>query len=100
MTEIDEPTSSLEEHGDEASFSSPPCFMHELRPEYLGYMSEVEISDLLAEVRELQAPWGADAETARRSLCCRLKQCLSRIYPSTVRDELELQLRRLEAEIR
>lgn len=29
--------------GDEASYSSPPCFMHELDPSYLGYSSPEEV---------------------------------------------------------
>jgi hypothetical protein len=36
--------------------SSPPCFMHELDPAYLGYLSREEISTLLRPL--LAAGWG------------------------------------------
>lgn len=92
--------SGLSDADEEASFSSPPCFIHELRPEYLGYLSEAETADLLADATALQAIAGADAEIARRLLCRRLRECLLRIYPSAVPDELEELLHRLEVETR
>jgi hypothetical protein len=36
--------------------SSPPCFMHELDPSYLGYLRQEEVSALLDAV--LAAEWG------------------------------------------
>jgi hypothetical protein len=36
--------------------SSPPCFMHELDPSYLGYLCHEEVSTLLGAV--LAAEWG------------------------------------------
>ena len=36
--------------------SSPPCFMHELDPSYLGYLRPEEVSALLDAV--LAADWG------------------------------------------
>jgi hypothetical protein len=36
--------------------SSPPCFMHELDPAYLGYLGREEVSALLAGL--LAADWG------------------------------------------
>jgi hypothetical protein len=44
--------------------SSPPCFMHELDPSYLGYLSQEEVSALVDAV--LAAEWGgAVPEEAR-----------------------------------
>lgn len=88
---------------EELSFSSPPCFMHEVRPEYLGYMSEAEVEELLTEIRAL---WSKtlgtaddEAEGARRTLRERCREALPRVYPSTLRDELEDLLARLEEEL-
>lgn len=39
--------------------SSPPCFMHELDPSYLGYLRREEVVTLLAAV--LAAEWGGAA---------------------------------------
>ena len=36
--------------------SSPPCFMHELDPSYLGYLRQEEVSALLGAL--LAADWG------------------------------------------
>jgi hypothetical protein len=41
--------------------SSPPCFMHELDPSYLGYLGQEEVSALLGAV--LAAEWGTAAPT-------------------------------------
>lgn len=38
----------------EASFASPPCLLHEVDPVYLGYLSDVEIIDLLNELLEAE----------------------------------------------
>lgn len=44
--------------------SSPPCFMHELNPSYLGYLCQEEVSALLGAV--LAAEWsGAVPDEAR-----------------------------------
>ena len=43
--------------------SSPPCFMHELDPSYLGYLGRDEVSALLGAV--LAADWGGAPEAAR-----------------------------------
>jgi hypothetical protein len=55
--------------------SSPPCFLHELDPSYLGYLSRREVCDLLSAL--LAAEWfGTLLETAwlramlRRHLAC------------------------------
>ena len=45
--------------------SSPPCFMHELDPSYLGYLGRDEVSALLGAV--LAADWGGGAPEAARS---------------------------------
>ena len=39
--------------------SSPPCFMHELDPTYLGYLGRAEVSTLLGAL--LAAEWGGPA---------------------------------------
>jgi hypothetical protein len=45
--------------------NSPPCFMHELDPSYLGYLGRDEVSALLGAV--LAADWGGGAPEAARS---------------------------------
>jgi hypothetical protein len=45
--------------------NSPPCFMHELDPSYLGYLGRDEMSALLGAV--LAADWGGGAPEAARS---------------------------------
>lgn len=49
--------------------ASPPCFLHELGPEYLGFLGKDEIlallSDLLAGQREAEVAASAKAEAAR-----------------------------------
>ena len=42
--------SSDADPGEPASFSSPPCFLHELEPSYFGYLEDSEVSDLLTEL--------------------------------------------------
>lgn len=44
--------------------SSPPCFMHELDPSYLGYLSGDEVAALLEAV--LAAEWGGAAPDEAR----------------------------------
>jgi len=89
---------------EDLTFSSPPCFMHEVRPEYLGYMSEAEVDELLTEIRALWSRTlggaGDEAEAARPTLRERCREALPRVYPSTLRDELEELLARLEEERR
>lgn len=36
--------------GEPASFSSPPCFLHELDPSYFGYVEDRVVGELLAEL--------------------------------------------------
>ncbi len=56
----DRPTATLEEDPNAAIVcSSPPCFMHELDPSYLGYLSPGEVRALLDAV--LAAEWGGAA---------------------------------------
>ena len=43
--------------------SSPPCFMHELDPSYLGYLGRQEVAALLGELLEAEWP-GTLLETA------------------------------------
>lgn len=54
--------------------NSPPCFMHELDPSYLGHLSQEEVSALLEAL--LAARWGAVVpseearlRTAARAAC-------------------------------
>ncbi len=55
----DRPTATLEEDPNAAIVcSSPPCFMHELDPSYLGYLRQEEVAALLAAV--LAADWRGD----------------------------------------
>lgn len=93
---------NVDDPPEELTFSSPPCFMHEVRPEYLGYMSEAEVEELLTEIRalwrEALANVGDQAEAARHALRERCRQALPRVYPSTLRDELEEFLVRLDEE--
>ena len=98
-------------------FSSPPCFMHELAPEYLGYLSAAEMEDLLmrleaivaggggviadrlcAALRQGEAPRveGLSADTQQRAAAL-LDETLIRIQPSPVRDGLEALRRHLAA---
>lgn len=54
--------------------SSPPCFMHELDPAYLGYLGREEVAALLAGL--LAADWGGvvpDQRRVRASLRRRLE---------------------------
>jgi hypothetical protein len=52
-----EPLASVEEDPNAAvACSSPPCFMHELDPAYLGYLGRDEVSALLRAL--LAAGWG------------------------------------------
>lgn len=44
---------------------SPPCFMHELDPTYLGYLSQGEVSALLDAL--LAAEWGGAVPDEARS---------------------------------
>ncbi len=38
----------------ESAYASPPCFMHELDPEYMGYMGRDDIVKLLNELLEAE----------------------------------------------
>ena len=101
-------------------FSSPPCFMHELAPEYLGYLSAAETEDLLLRLEAIVAGGGgivterlceslrrgsapridgltADAQLRAAAL---LEETLIRIQPSPARDGLEALRRRLAADDR
>lgn len=98
-------------------FSSPPCFMHELAPEYLGYLSAAETEDLLSRLEAIVAAGGgvvagrlceplrhgaaprieglsADAQHRAAAL---LDDTLIRIQPSPMRDGLEALRRHLAA---
>ena len=44
--------------------NSPPCFMHELDPSYLGYLRQEEVSALLGAL--LAAEWGGAAPDEAR----------------------------------
>ena len=51
------PAASVEEDPNATvACSSPPCFMHELDPTYLGYLGREEVSTLLGSL--LAAEWG------------------------------------------
>ena len=107
-----------EEDGPEsAGFSSPPCFMHELAPEYLGYMGAAELDDLLSRIEAIVAAGGGViagrlcealrhgtapridglSPDAKRRGAALLDETLIRIQPSPVRDGLEALRRRLAA---
>ncbi len=69
--------------------SSPPCFMHELDPTYLGYLGREEVSALLGAL--LAAEWGGavpDEACLRAALRRRLEEQGSRPdhAPGTSRD--------------
>lgn len=66
------PTSASPEEDPNAAIvcNSPPCFMHELEPSYLGYFCRREVSALLGAV--LAAEWGgAVPDEARRRAALR-----------------------------
>jgi nitronate monooxygenase len=46
------PAAHEDGNGSLAGYSSPPCFMHELDPRFLGYMSRVEVLALLDQLLE------------------------------------------------
>ncbi|MBD0275516.1 MAG: hypothetical protein ICV73_26745 [Acetobacteraceae bacterium] len=102
--------------------SSPPCFMHELDPAYLGYLGRGEVAALVGEL--LAADWGGaapDEERLRAALrrhvgatetapgasaaepACRgpakipaVREALPRIHDDALRRDLELVLDALE----
>lgn len=96
-------------------FSSPPCFMHELAPEYLGYLSAAETEDLLSRLEAIVAAGGGGVagrlcETLRHGAAPRIEglsaearhraaalldDTLIRIQPSPMRDGLEALRRHL-----
>lgn len=51
--------------------NSPPCFMHELDPTYLGYLSQGEVSALLDAL--LAAEWGGSVPDEARSRAALLR---------------------------
>src|SRR3712207_2255124 len=68
---------SVEEDPNAAAVcSSPPCFMHELDPSYLGYLGREEVSALLGGL--LAAKWGDGApdEARLRTVLCRHLEAL------------------------
>ncbi|HSR71206.1 MAG TPA: hypothetical protein VLL72_02385 [Kiloniellales bacterium] len=52
MTE-DDSNSRKRPPAEEAGFASPPCFLHELDPSYLGFLTEAEVAAGLADLRAL-----------------------------------------------
>lgn len=54
--------------------SSPPCFMHELDPSYLGYLGREEVATLLDAL--LAAGWGAAAPDEEARLRAALRRHL------------------------
>ena len=101
--------------------SSPPCFMHELDPTYLGYLGRGEVAALLAGL--LAADWGGavpDEAHLRSALrkrlgaiggpvtkdeaaCCgtqrlaqTVRQALPRVHDDRLRHDLEELLGALE----
>jgi hypothetical protein len=106
------------------SFSSPPCFMHELDPAYLGYLRPDEVSALVGAVlaadwagtvpdearlraalgRHLGAPGGehqvpAGSEPPRRipdALARTIREALPRIHDDALRRDLDEVLGALE----
>lgn len=48
---------------EEAGFASPPCFLHELDPSYLGFLTEAEVAAGLADLRALARGTLAGVET-------------------------------------
>lgn len=105
--------------------SSPPCFMHELDPSYLGYLGQQEVTALLGELLEAEWPdtlpetvWmramlrrhlatllpaaaqGASHEPTRRAdpehLTARLRDALPRLHDHGLRDDLRQALGMIE----
>ena len=71
------PAASVEEDPNAAvACSSPPCFMHELDPSYLGYLRHEEVRALLDTL--LAAEWGGAApqETPLRAALRRHREAL------------------------
>ncbi|MBX6373474.1 MAG: hypothetical protein IRZ13_04460 [Acetobacteraceae bacterium] len=77
--------------------SSPPCFLHELDPSYLGYLGRDELRTLLAELMAAAAagamPGGAGLHARLRSHAERLGVCLDRSGPDMPAAEREPPLR-------
>ena len=101
--------------------SSPPCFMHELDPTYLGYLGREEVAALLtgllaadwgggvpdearlrgalrARVEALGGPVAADEATCRGSerLARTIRDALPRVHDDRLRHDLEELLGALE----
>jgi hypothetical protein len=69
-----EPAASVEEDPNAAvTCSSPPCFMHELDPSYLGYLGREEVSALIGTL--LATEWGGAVPDEAR-----LRAALSRHF--------------------
>ncbi|GGC36460.1 hypothetical protein GCM10011504_13530 [Siccirubricoccus deserti] len=88
--------------------SSPPCFLHELDPGYLGYLRQEEVAALLRAL--LAVPWpdsqrdmlrrhlaalpagpaeAGPLDVAPAALARRLRDALPRLYDHALRDELQ-----------
>jgi 5-formyltetrahydrofolate cyclo-ligase len=91
--------------------SSPPCFLHELDPSYLGYLRQDEVAALLGALFTL--PWPESQQAMLRQylaglpaapteavpsepLALRLRQALPRLYDHALRDALRPLLEQLE----
>ena len=61
----------------EASYASPPCFLHELDPAYLGYLSREETLALLDDVLTAEPAGARGAEEAR--FCAMLNRHIVRL---------------------
>jgi hypothetical protein len=92
------------------SCSSPPCFLHELDPSFLGYLTRYEVLRLLQNL--LAAEWAAGTTLERAWLHAMLRRHIGHISggdgepsllenPATVHDEpIRPMLRRLASDLR
>lgn len=105
MTRNSSMRAEREQDEEEGGFSSPPCFMHEVRPEYLGYLSAREAAGRCKELAALEEELGREGVDPSLSgaleerLRSELRDCLLRIYPSAERDDLEAMQRRRQAQV-
>jgi len=57
----------LDGDAEEVGFASPPCFLHELSPDYLGYMPRAEVIELLSVLLESERAGARGVAALRKS---------------------------------